>query len=199
MSIVNPPDAEPRPRTGLSAALAWLAMLAVVAWIVGYALYRPGTDTDVIFYAATVHQWEGLDPAAIHKAAYDDVQKLLPPATYDRMIAENAYMQTVTADPQALVQQIPFYSVKILYPAMLLVLSHIGIPLGFASVLISALSYGGLAVLLFVWLRRYLSYSALRSPSSLPQRALMPWDSCWRRLVSSFCWSCAGPTWPWRC
>lgn len=157
MSIVSPPDSEPRPRSARSAALAWLAMLAVVAWIVGYALYRPGTDTDVIFYAATVHQWEGLDPAAIHTAAYEDVQKLLPPATYDRMIAENDYMQTVTADPQALVEQIPFYSVKVLYPAMLLVLSHIGIPLGFASVLISALSYGLLAVLLFVWLRRYLS------------------------------------------
>lgn len=90
-------------RISRSSALAWFAMLAVVAWIVGYALYRPGSDTDLIFYAATVHQWEGLDPAANHVASYADAQKLLPPATYNLIISENSYMQTVTADPQALI------------------------------------------------------------------------------------------------
>ena len=147
------------PRSGsrwlTSAVGAWVAMVAVVLFISGYALYRPAPDTDLLFYVATVHQWEGLSPEANHEQTYREVRDFLSPAAYDAMTVENDYMRTVTADPEAFVQQIPFYSVKVLYPAMLLLMSHVGIPIGLASVLISVAAYALTILLVFGWLRRY--------------------------------------------
>lgn len=155
---MDPTDA-PEPRTGprwlTSAIGATMAMVIVVLFISGYALYRPAPDTDLLFYVGTVHQWEGLSPAANHEQAYREVRDFLGPAAYDAMIVENDYMRTVTADPASFIQQIPFYSVKVLYPAMLLLMSHLGIPIGLASVLISVIAYGATIFLVFDWLRRY--------------------------------------------
>lgn len=59
------------------------------------------------------------------------------------------YLRAVASDPGALAQQIPFYSVKPLYPGLMHALGAVGVPLGLASVLISSVSFGLLGLLLF--------------------------------------------------
>jgi hypothetical protein len=131
-------------------------MVVLILLQSAYALYRPAPDNDLLFYAATVHQWEGMDSAAIHAASYADIRAFLAPEVYERMISENDYMRAVTADPEALVQQIPFYSVKPLFPAVLLVLDRIGFPVGLGALLIAIVSYAALSLLVFFWFRRHL-------------------------------------------
>ena len=59
------------------------------------------------------------------------------------------YLRAVASDPGALAQQIPFYSVKPLYPGLMHALGAVGVPLGLASVLISSVRFGLLGLLLF--------------------------------------------------
>src|SRR4051812_6121203 len=73
---------------GLAAVIPTALFVALLTLISVYALYRPAPDTDLIFYAATVHQWQGKDPAAIHEAAYADAEAFLAPDVYARMTAE---------------------------------------------------------------------------------------------------------------
>lgn len=131
-------------------------MVVFALGVVGYGLYRPGDATDLIFYAATVHQWDGLDPAAIQEAAFADAREHFAPDVYEQLVHQNEYMETVAADPEALVQQIPFYSVKALFPALLIAFRSVGIPIGTAALLISLISYLALTLLVFAWLRRHL-------------------------------------------
>jgi hypothetical protein len=144
--------------------VAWFLMLAVVLAIVGYALYRPAGNADLVDYIATVHQWQGKSGQALSDATYADLKAFLPQALYDDVtgvagdptINRNVYLRQLAADPQALTEQIPFYSVKPLYPGLMFVLAAVGIQVGFASVLISAVAYGLLGLLLFAWFRRHL-------------------------------------------
>ena len=153
-----PSESSPREREGRivgGEVLAWLVIALVTLSMAAYALYRPGANTDLIFYAATVHQWDGLDDAAIHEAALRDAREHLAPDVYEAMISENEYMRTVTADPEALVQQIPFYSVKVLFPALMIALRAVGIPLGDSQLYIAVVSYVLLSLLVFAWIRRH--------------------------------------------
>ena len=144
------------PPSGVVAViLAWAAILVVTGAMVAYAAVHPGANTDLIFYAATVHQWDGLDDQAIHDAALADARKDLGNTVYQAMVTENDYMRTVAADPEALVQQIPFYSVKPLFPALMIGLRFFGVSLGTAQLLISLASYFLLGLLVFIWLRRH--------------------------------------------
>ena len=141
-----------------------LAMLVVLIAVGAYALYRPAANADLVDYIATVQQWRGLSGQALSDATYRELEAYLTPAQYadvtgtagDPSLNRNVYLRALAADPSALEEQIPFYSVKPLYPGLMLGLGAIGIPLGLASVLISATAYVLLGVLLLIWFRRHL-------------------------------------------
>lgn len=151
-------------RPGGRIVAAWLAMIMVVVAIGGYALYRPAGNADLVDYVATVNQWRGLSGQALSDATYRDVATYLSPgqladvtgAAGDPTLNRNVYLRALASDPGALAEQIPFYSVKPLYPGLMLVLGVVGVPLGLASVLISCVSFGLLGLLLFAWTRRHL-------------------------------------------
>ncbi|HEY7132012.1 MAG TPA: glycosyltransferase family 39 protein [Candidatus Limnocylindrales bacterium] len=144
--------------------VAWVLMIAVVVAIAAYALYRPAGNADLVDYIATVHQWQGKSGQALSDATYADLKAFLPQSLYDDVtgvagdptINRNVYLRQLAADPQALTEQIPFYSVKPLYPGLMFVLTSLGVQVGFASVLISAVAYALLGLLLFGWFRRHL-------------------------------------------
>jgi hypothetical protein len=156
--------AKSRRRSATGAIAAWLVMVAVVVAIGGYALHRPAGNWDLVAYVATVHQWRGLSGQELSDTTFRDVAAYLTPdmyaqltgATGDPTDKNNAYRRTILDDPSALAEQIPFYSVKPLYPALMLVLGAVGIPLGLASVVISSVAYALFGLLVFAWLRRHL-------------------------------------------
>ena len=153
-------DMAPRAMPGV---LAWLVMAAVALGIAGYAIYRPAGNADLIEYIAVVDQWEGATGADLNAKTYADLDALLDDTQYADVtgtqgiteLGRDAYLAKIKADPEALRQQLPFYSVKPLYPALMAVLGVVGVPLGFGSVLISALAYAALILLLFRWASRH--------------------------------------------
>jgi hypothetical protein len=155
-------DTVPRAMPGV---LAWLVMTLVALGIAGYAVYRPAGNADLIHYIAVVHQWQGATGADLNAQTYADLEAFLDDEQFTditggRGISElgrDAYLRTIKADPEALRQQLPFYSVKPLYPALMAGLSMVGIPLGLASVLISAAAYAALILLLFRWASRHVA------------------------------------------
>jgi hypothetical protein len=153
-------DTPPRAMPG---ALAWLVMTVIALAIAGYAIYRPAGNADLIEYIAVVHQWEGATGADLNTDTYTDLDQLLDDQQFADVtgrqgitaLGRDAYLQTIKADPEALRQQLPFYSVKPLYPALMAALGVVGVPLGFGSVLISAAAYAALVLLLFRWASRH--------------------------------------------
>ena len=136
-------DETPRAMPGV---LAWLVMAVIALGIAGYAIYRPAGNADLIEYIAVVHQWEGATGADLSARTYADLDALLDDDQYADVtgtqgitaLGRDAYLAKIKADPEALRQQLPFYSVKPLYPALMAALGVVGVPLGFGSVLISA-------------------------------------------------------------
>ena len=149
---------------GRANLLAWLTMIAIAIGVAGYADYRPAGNADIVHYIATVHYWEGATGSDLRAKTYGDLQAFLSDDQYldvtgmagDPTINRNVYLRAIEADPEALRQQLPFYSVKPLYPALMAGLGLVGLSLGQASVLISAVCYFLTALLIFAWFRRHL-------------------------------------------
>ena len=133
-------DMTPRALPGV---LAWLVMAVIALGIAGYAVYRPAGNADLIEYIAVVRQWEGATGADLNAETYADLDELLDDAQFADVtgsqgiteLGRDAYLAKIKADPEALRQQLPFYSVKPLYPALMAALGVAGVPLGFGSVL----------------------------------------------------------------
>ena len=154
-------DTTPRAMPGV---LAWLVMAVIALGIAGYAIYRPAGNADLIHYIAVVHQWEGVTGAELNAETYADLDALLDDDHFADVtggqgiteLGRDDYLAKIRADPEALRQQLPFYSVKPLYPALMAALDLVGVPLGFGSVLISAAAYAALVLLLFRWVSRHI-------------------------------------------
>ncbi len=148
-------------RSGVGFAGAWVAMLVIVALLGAHALYRPAANADIVDYVATAYSWQGLSGQALSDATYGDLRAYLTPVqdndvtgAGDPSVSRNAYLHTMATDPVSLQQQIPFYAVKPLYPALMLALHAVGVPLPLSTVLISVLAYAGLGLLVFAWMAR---------------------------------------------
>jgi len=149
-----------RRRTHLA---SWLAIVAIVVVVGALALRRPAGNPDIVFYVATAHSWQGLSGQALSDATYADLRSFLTAEQWadvtgtsgDPTDVGNVYQRAALADPVSLAQQIPFYSVKPLYPALMLTLGMVGVPLPLSTVLISVLSYAVVGLLLFAWARRH--------------------------------------------
>jgi hypothetical protein len=155
-------DPGPAPRRALAGVVAWVAMLALLAAMAGFALDRPAGNADLVDYVATAHSWEGLSGQALSDATYADLRAFLSPGQFDNVtgagdksLQRNVYLATMAADPVSLTQQIPFYSVKPLYPGLMVALHAVGVPLPLSSLLISIVSFIVFGILVFLWMRRH--------------------------------------------
>ena len=116
-------------------------------------------DWDIIAYVGIVYSITEDSIEEAHARTYAEIKKSVSPRRYQFLIGENAvsseYIKIVARDPQSFAQQLPFYSVKPLYPAMLYLLSKLNIDIVPASILISQISYLLIGGLLMYWLTKY--------------------------------------------
>lgn len=143
---------------------------------------KPAYNWDLIGYVATAISYTENSPEVIHSKTYETVKQVVPQETFslltdldpqvDRMsqrfsptdlihrahaLRTTSYRAAIATTPTFLVQQIPLYSVKPIYPALMWTLNAAGVDLVTASVIISKASYFGIGILIFVWLSAYLS------------------------------------------
>jgi hypothetical protein len=127
-----------------------------------WAIRQPHYTWDLLGYVGCAVN--STDPKVIHDVAFEAIRD----APSDEEIrADNPYRADVAANPYHFAEQLPFYSIKPAYVALIKVLHQTGVPFQKSAVAISAASNFLLAVLLWQWLAAYLSSWSLAAACTL--------------------------------
>ena len=127
-----------------------------------WAIRQPHYTWDLLGYVGCAVN--STDPRVIHDVAFDAIRDA--PSDED-IRADNPYRKDVAANPYHFAEQLPFYSIKPVYVALIKVLHQAGMPFQKSAVAISAASNFLLAVLLWQWLAAYLSGWSLAAACTL--------------------------------
>jgi len=142
----------PEPSRALKRPAPRLALLVFLAGLAILFNLRPLYNWDLVGYVGAVLEWETPGAAALHARTYGLLARDLPPAAFRELLQRLPYTRVVARDPEAFVEQLPFYRVKVGYVALLAGLRAIGMDLHRAVALVSALSTVGCLAILFLWL-----------------------------------------------
>jgi hypothetical protein len=127
-----------------------------------WAIRQPHYTWDLLGYVGCAVN--STDPKVIHDVAFDAIRDAPPD---EDIRADNPYRADVAANPYHFAEQLPFYSIKPVYVALIKVLHQSGMPFQKSAVAISAASNFLLAVLLWQWLAAYLSSWSLAAACTL--------------------------------
>ena len=116
----------------------------------------PHYNWDMVAYIGVAQSYISTNKAEIHRNTYDQLQKYLPPERFDERIDADIFRSSMYKNADYFSQQLPFYSVKPLYPALMLALNFIGVNFVSASVWISKISFLLCMLVILIWLGRYL-------------------------------------------
>jgi hypothetical protein len=137
-------------RAALQLLLAAL-LLGVLSGFLAWA--RPSHNWDMLGYVGASLSGGGVSPEEIHRRAFAIVRENVSDSTWGWLTAGNPYRRTVAADPQAYVQQLPYYSSKPGYVALVHLGSRIGLNPVTATVWLSRAAYLLIGLSLWWWLR----------------------------------------------
>jgi hypothetical protein len=127
-----------------------------------YALLQPEYTWDLLGYiGASV---DSTDARTVHDVAFDAIR---PFAAKKDIQVDNPYRVDVAANPYHFAEQLPFYSIKPIYVALIKGEHRFGMPFPRAAVAISAVSNFLLALLLWRWLSSYLGGLPLAASCTL--------------------------------
>ena len=113
--------------------------VGISLFLLGMVLWKPAYDWDMIGYVACAKEAEIKDPVSLHKWVFDKVKATIGTERFNE-INHTPYRNTITDDPRALQQQLPFSRVRVLYVAAIAGLSKLGINVFLAAHLVSALA-----------------------------------------------------------
>jgi hypothetical protein len=140
-----------------------LAPVLAFVFVTSVARYtQPVYNWDNLFYIGLAEMARGATVADAQHSAFAQARAALPVAEYERLIRNESPddpLRTLVAnDTEAFRQQLPFYAVKPIYPALILASRAMGVNGVVASFWISAAALGALAALCCLWLQqRYAS------------------------------------------
>ena len=130
-------------RQSLGARTAQWFLVVSAAFIVLYeANRRPHYNWDMIGYVAAAYYEDGYRGRSLLKQTYSEVQSEVGADTFKNLIygePDRDYRNTIFLDPVALNQQIPFYSIRVLYVEAIRLLKKVGITYSRATHIISAI------------------------------------------------------------
>jgi hypothetical protein len=127
-----------------------------------YALLQPEYTWDLLGYiGASV---DSTDARTVHDVAFDAIR---PFAAKKDIQVDNPYRVDLAANPYHFAEQLPFYSIKPVYVALIKGEHRLGMPFPRAAVAISAVSNFLLALLLWYWLSPYLAGLPLAASCTL--------------------------------
>ena len=138
--------------------------------IAGYLATRPAYAWDMMAYMAVALHDLGMPLDQTHDVIYGYLQRTLPPGNYDVLVgrpspeaivvsganpttalADLDFRREVAENKDSFVAQLPFFSVKPLYPALLAVAHAAGLDLVSSGMLISMLSFIALGLVFYFW------------------------------------------------
>jgi len=159
-------------------SVLWKELAVTMLLLAGLvASIAPSHNWDLIAYVALTQSWGESDtdplfkPERIHTATWRVLQAELPGETVRRLQGRSRlassdsrasdrdnYRQAVASEPLVLVAQLPFYSVKPLYPAAMFVLTQAGVLPVAASVIVTRIGWVLMGCFLFAIIRLRLHF-----------------------------------------
>lgn len=142
-------------------------LLTVTIAIVFFSgLMRPYYNWDIVGYVAAAYYKDGAREAILSQNVYDDIAKEVSSEKFSELIRDQdggSYRGTVFKDPKSLVQQIPFYSIRVIYVELLRKLKALGVEYSRGTYFISAI-FSAFSVLLVGILSKKLGVSMMWLP-----------------------------------
>jgi hypothetical protein len=146
------------------------ATVLAVLYMTAFATYfanRPSYDWDMLAYMAAALRDEGVPTERIHDEVYGAIQAL-PKGVVDNLtgrltpeavaagsattqMADPDLRQDWAAHSDSFMAQVPFYSVKPLYPAVMALGHSFGLSLITSGLIVSAIAYFSIGLLFYLW------------------------------------------------
>jgi len=114
-----------------------------------YAGLRPNYNWDMIAYMGCVVKNDNADSEALHKKTYEILRQEIGDGRADLLSSGNNYRSTMESDHNAFSENLPFYTIRVVYLAIVSFFFKLGIPLSFATVLPSLISVFLLILLIY--------------------------------------------------
>jgi hypothetical protein len=135
----------------------WFALYAALfAGLSAFALVQPTYSWDLLGYIGS--SVNSSDPQVVYHETFIAIQ---PIRSNKGLQLENPYRVDVAANPFHFAEQLPLYSIKPAYVALIKTLHRFGLPYPKSAVAISAASNFILAILVWFWLSAYVEGIAL--------------------------------------
>lgn len=115
---------------------------------------RPNCNWDILGYVGSAYVYLGRSPQETHAPTY--AAALAFCGGRGNLRPDSPYQATMAADAVAFAQQLPFYTVKPAYPALIALLARAGVSPARASLIVSIAAYLGIGVVVLLWLERFL-------------------------------------------
>jgi hypothetical protein len=139
-----------------------IAVAATAAAVLFYGLEHPQHNWDMIGYVASAHFQDGLRGDALLERTYADVQDETGPETFMSLTTADDYRRSVYQSSAVLQEQLPFYSIRMVYVELMRGLAVVGVAYPRATCVLGAL-FSALSVLALgiICLRTQMSVYAL--------------------------------------
>lgn len=141
--------------------VAPLVVFLIVAAAALATKVGPTYNFDNVFYLGVAEHYRGQAIPEAHASAYSQIKAALPDADYQKILSDGTPDDLVripsATDADVYGQQLPFYSVKPVYPLLIAGFRAFGINGVVASFWISEVALGLLAAVCCAWLSRYYS------------------------------------------
>ncbi len=140
-------------------SFAHLFMLLSVAVLFFVALKKPIQTWDILGYVAVVESQKLTQKNDIHSTVYEKLKVYASDEEFNDLVNSSDYRKTMYEDADAFNQQIPFYKIRIIFIALISLLTAFGLNVFFASHLVVAAS-GVLGLLAFYYAYRKVIHPA---------------------------------------
>jgi len=131
--------------------LAYMSLCSLA--IFAYAILNPLYVWDMLGYVAAVHQLNGVDTSQLHHYVFSELKANTTSAVFQELTSGTPYRLTMSKDPEAFIQQIPFYNIRVLFVLLIDAMSKLGLGL-YESIHVLTAGFGASAlIIVYIGLR----------------------------------------------
>jgi len=142
----------------ISASLIYFLLVLFLLPIGVFSFKHPANNWDMLGYMAMVIKMDGTkEIQKVHAITYQVAKTKLPPQVYQQLVDDKGPRARFANDPYFFKKVLPIYVVKPLYNWISFVFYKLGFTLPAATVLPSLIAFFLLALLVFHWLKQFLS------------------------------------------
>jgi len=91
-----------------------LVILLTSVFFLISGITSPSYNWDIVAYVAAAYQQGGLSGSELSSATYNEIEREVDAETFKELTV-GEYVDVVFKDPKSLEQQMPFYSIKVIY------------------------------------------------------------------------------------